>query len=239
MADLVQRIKDGLEAERTILEPVQDSAVAEGTPSAIFLASLSEATKDDDINSATIWTPQDQEELTAKEELTRSSDPTTSTQEIVRLDKITGHVNVAATTAAALLSNSAAITNEAIQNVLAELAAAQLASATAVAARQTPEPLAGVASTDQWEILYKAAKRYSEEVAYPDDPSPRPPMHYVCCVSNRSARTRLHVSYASKTSWKMPPVPVLETKRNALKSLRQKSKNFGTLVQHGARPHHR
>lgn len=229
MADLVQRIKDGLEAERTILEPVQDSAVAEGTPSAIFLASLSEATKDDDINSATIWTPQDQEELTAKEELTRSSDPTTSTQEIVRLDKITGHVNVAATTAAALLSNSAAITNEAIQNVLAELAAAQLASATAVAARQTPEPLAGVASTDQWEILYKAAKRYSEEVAYPDDPFPKT-TDALCVLCQQSLSEDAVARFIRfKNFMEDATSTVLETKRNALKSLRQKLEDLEPL----------
>jgi len=229
MADLVQRIKDDLEAEMTALEPVQDSAVAEGTPSAIFLASLSETTKDDDINSATIWTPQDQEELTAKEELARSSDPTKSTQEIARLDKIKGHVNVAATTAAALLSNSAAITNEAIRNVLAELAAAQLAYATAVAARQTPEPLPGIASTDQWEILYKAAKRYSEELAYPGEPFPKT-TDAVCVLCQQPLSAEAVARFTRfKNFMEDATSTVLTAKRSALSSLREQLEDLVPL----------
>ena len=42
-----------------------------------------------------------------------------------------------------------------------------------MAERQKPEPLPGVASTDQWEILYKAAKQYSEEIAYPGESFPK------------------------------------------------------------------
>ena len=229
MADLVQRVKDDVEAERTTLEPVHDSAVSGGTPSAIFLASLSETTKDDDINSATIWTPQDHEELTGKEELAHSSDPTTSTQETVRLDKIKGHVNVAASTAAALLSTSSAITNETIQSVLAELAAAQLAYATAVAARQTPEPLPGVASTNQWEILYKAAKQYSEELAYPGEPFPKT-ADAVCVLCQQPLSAEAIARFTRfKNFMEDATNTVLMAKRSELSSLRKKLEDLTPL----------
>jgi len=75
-AETVLRIKADLEAEITDLVPVQDSAVAAGTPSAIFLESLSESTKDDLIRAASAWTPQDEADLNSQEELARTSDST-------------------------------------------------------------------------------------------------------------------------------------------------------------------
>ena len=122
-----------------------------------------------------------------------------------------------------------AITNEAIQNVLAELAAAQLAYATAVAARQTPEPLAGVASTDQWEILYKAAKRYSEEVAYPDDTFPKT-TDAVCVLCQQPLSAEAVARFTRfKNFMEDATSTVLEAKRNALKSLRQKLEDLEPL----------
>lgn len=64
------------------------------------------------------------------------------------------------------------LTNELCEKTLAELRAARLAYETALAERKTEEPLPGVASTEQWKILYEAAKRYSEEVAYRDQAFP-------------------------------------------------------------------
>ena len=110
--------------------------------------------------------------MTRQEELARTSDPTKATQEITRLGKTKVRVNDAAKTAAGLVTACTDLTNEAIEKVLAELNAAKLAHAAAVAERQTPEPLQGVASTNQWEILYTAAKKYSEEVAYSGEPFP-------------------------------------------------------------------
>jgi energy-coupling factor transporter ATP-binding protein EcfA2 len=170
LAETMLRVKADLEAEITELVPVQDSAVVASTPSAIFLGSLSETTKDTAIESATTWTPQDQLELTGQEELARTADSTRATQEVARLEKVKGRVNNAASTASGLASACADLTNEAIVEALTELNAAQLAHATAVAEQKTPEPLPGVASTNQWEILYKAAKQYSEEIASPGEP---------------------------------------------------------------------
>ena len=104
------------------LVPIQDSAVVPGTPSALFLESLSETTEDAAIQSATAWTPHDDNWNSAsQEELARTSDSTTATQEIARLDKIKGRVNDAASTASGLVAACAQLTNEAIAKVLAEL----------------------------------------------------------------------------------------------------------------------
>lgn len=221
-ADAVLRVKADIEAEITDLVPVQDSAVMAGTTSMIFLESLSESTKDDAIQAATAWTPQDESELRAQEELARTSDSTKATQEVARLDRIKGRINDAASTASGLVTACADFKNEAIEKALAELNAAQLAHAVAVAERQTPEPLPGVASTNQWEILYRAAKQYSEEIAYPGEPFPKT-TDAVCVLCQqplgneavaRLARFKKFMEDATST--------VLNAKRNALRLLREK-----------------
>ena len=172
-ADIVLRIRADLQAEIGQLVPIQDSGIMPGTSSAVFLESLSATTLDEAIQQATAWTPQDDLQLLAKEDLARTSDSTRATQEIERLDKIKGRVNDAITAISRRVTACAPITNETIANTLAELTAAQQVHALAVAERQTPEPLPGVATTNQWEILYAAAKRYSEEIAYPGEPFPK------------------------------------------------------------------
>lgn len=220
-AEIVQRVKADVETEITELVPIQDSAVLTGTAAAIFLESLSETTKNEDIQAATTWTSQDDTELIGQEELVRTSDSTRATQEIARLEKIKGRINEAANTAAELVTACADLTNEAITKILAELNAATFAHATAVAERQTPEPLQGVGSTNQWEILYSAAKKYSEEVAYPGEPFPKT-ANAVCVLCQqplgdeailRFERFRKFIEDAVST--------LLKEKREALKAIRE------------------
>ena len=229
MAEIVLRVKSDLEAEITQLVPVQDSAVVAGTASATILESLSEATKYEDIKAATTWTPLDEVELTNHEELARISDVTKATQEVARLDKLKKRVNDAASTVSVLVAACGNLTNEAIQKVLAELNAAQLAYASAVAERQTPEPLPGVASTNQWEILYKAAKQYSEEVAYPGDPFPKT-TDAVCVLCQQPLGEAAAARFARfKNFMEDATSTVLIGKRAALKSLRAKVEDLTPL----------
>lgn len=226
-ADIVLRVRGDLQGEITQLMPVQDSAVVAGTSSAVFLESLSASTTDEAIQEATVWSSQEDLQLLAKEDLARESDSTRATQEIERLDKIKGRVNDAITAVSGFVTACAPITNEAIENTLAELNAAQRAHALAVAERQTPEPLAGVATTNQWEILYAAAKQYSEEIAYPGEPFPKT-SDAVCVLCQqplgeqavaRFARFKRFMEDATSTA--------LTGKRDALRSLRE---NLGALV---------
>lgn len=228
-AEVVLKVKADLEAEIADLVPIQDSAVAAGTPSAIFLETLTDTTQDAVIQSATSWTPQDEAALSSQEELARASDSTRATQEVTRLENIKTRVNNATTNASKLVTACAGLTNEAVANVLAELNAAQLAHSTAIAERQTPEPLPGVASTNQWEILYNAAKRYSEEIAYPGEPFPKT-IDALCVLCQQPlgpdavARFQRFKKYMEDATSK-----VLGAKRSALTSLREKVENLTPL----------
>lgn len=229
LADIVLRVKGDVEAEITDLVPIQDSAVVAGTPSGIFLESLSETTKDEAIQAATAWTLQDEVELASQEELARTSDSTKATQEVARLNKIKERINGAASTTSELVAACADLTNEAIEKVLAELKAAQLAHAAAVAERLTPDPLLGVASTNQWEILYKAAKQYSEEVAYPGESFPKT-TDAVCVLCQQPLGEEAAVRFTRfKKFMEDATSTVLAAKRGALKLLREKVEDLAPL----------
>ncbi|MFA5197802.1 MAG: AAA family ATPase [Patescibacteria group bacterium] len=221
LAEIVQRVKADVEKEIAVIAPIQDSAIVVGTASAKFLEFLSETTKEEAIQTATNWTLQDEQQLNAQKELARISDSTKATQEINRLDKIKARINDAASVVTRLITTCVDLTNEIIQKALLEVNAAQLAHAAAVAERQTPETLPGVAST-QWEILYKAAKKYSEEIAYPGQSFPKTD-DAVCVFCQqplgeeaiaRFVRFKKFIEDVTNT--------VLFAKRNALKLLREK-----------------
>jgi len=221
-AEIVLRVKADVEAEITDLKPIQDSAVVAGTASATFLESLSKTIKDDIINAATNWTPQDESQLAAQEELARISDSTKATQEIVRLDKIKGRINAAASTVCNLIAVCTGLTNEVIHKVISEVNAAQLAHASAAAERKIPETLPGVASTSQWEILYKAAKQYSEDIAYPGKSFPKTD-DAVCVLCQQPLGEEAVARFARfKKFMEDATNAVLADKRNALNLLRDK-----------------
>ncbi len=99
-----------------------------------------------------------------------------------------------------------------------------------MAERQTPEPLSGVVSTNQWEILYNAAKRYSEEVAYPGEPFPKT-TDALCVLCQqplgldaiaRFQRFKKYMEDATNT--------VLAAKRAALISLRHQVEALSAIV---------
>jgi hypothetical protein len=172
-AEIVLKIKTDIEAGIKEAARIQDSAVQAGTLSAKFIESLTEDTSDEDIGAATQWADQDEKNLVEKEELARASDSTKANQEIERLNKVFERIEGISKDVQNLAVDCGKLSDDRIKNVISELHAAKLANETATAERSTPEPLPGVATSDQWEILYKAAKQYSEEIAYPDEKFPK------------------------------------------------------------------
>lgn len=229
LAEVVLRAKADIEAETIDPQPIQDSGIVADTPSGIFLSSLSESTTDEAIQAATIWTPQDEVELTNQEDLARASDITKATQEVARLDKIKRRTEATTRMVSGLVATCADLTNETIKKVLEELNAAQQAHAVAVAERQTSDPLPGVASTNQWELLYKAAKQYSEVVAYPGEPFPKTAVA-VCVLCQQPLGKKAVARFARfKKFMEDATSTTLAAARNALKSLGKKLDDLAPL----------
>ena len=229
MVEIVRRVKADVEAEIVDIAPIQDSAVIKDTPAAKFIESLSASTKEEAIQVATTWTSQDEVELSNQEDLVRRSDPTKAMDEITRIKKIKGRVDDACKVTLELAEACRELMDDALNVSLAEVDAAQLAHATAVAERQTPEPLLGVASTNQWEILYKAAKQYSEEVAYPEQLFPYT-SSAVCVLCQQPLGEEAVARFDRfKRFMEDATSSALVAKRDALKSLRERFEKLSPL----------
>ena len=222
LAALILRVKAAIETEIVNLQPLQDSGVAAETPSATFLQSLSEKIADQDINGATTWTADDEAKLAAQEELLRRSNATQAATEIEGLNKIRARIIAASTAAAEILTASTLLTNEVCEQALVELRAARQAYDAALAERKTEEPLLGVASTDQWKILYDAAKRYSEEVAYRDQSFPNIATDALCVLCQQPLKEDAIARFGRfKKFMEDVTAAVLRAKRQALRELRE------------------
>jgi len=173
LASLVLRIKEDIETEIIDQEIIKDSSISANTPSAAFLESLSESTKLEEIDAAACWSDTDESRLLSQEELLRFADTTKATKELSRINGIKERLSQVLLNISKTHAASKDLGNEAISKALAETNAAKLAHDTAMRERSVSDPLAGVASTNHWAILYNAAKQYSEEIAYPGEPFPK------------------------------------------------------------------
>ncbi len=227
LAKLVTKVKIDIESGVVTSPTVQDNAVLEGTPSAAFLRALSASTTDQDIDAATTWTLIDEQLLAEKLELARTSEPKNALEEVKQLEQFGKRVSGAVSNATDLFAACSLLTNNAVDSVINELQSAKEARSVAASMRQSTDPLPGVASTNQWEILYQAAKKYSEEVAYLGDTFPKiPDALCVLCqqplsvaASDRFARFKIYMEDTTST--------VLAAKRAALRSMHSKVESLG------------
>lgn len=168
LAATVSRIKGEIEADISVPPPIQDSAVGQETAAAAFLRSLSDTTDVAAIEAATQWLTTDDMRVVECLDLARTSDASNSAKEIERLLKTKERVEAAIKAVTGVAKECEALSNDVIEQTLSKLTAAALAHSIAMEERQTPEPLTGVGVTNPWLLLYQAAKRYSEEIAYSD-----------------------------------------------------------------------
>lgn len=172
VAKTAVRVRKAIEAKRVKLEPLQDSAILPETNAANCLLGLTHESTTASVDAATAWTPQDEADLATHEELVRTSKSEQLIAETARLKKIRGRLETAKATTSSLAREISELSDVQAQQRLDELAAAQRAYDIAVSERTTSEPLPGSASTSEWELLYNAAKDFSEKVAYPGTPFP-------------------------------------------------------------------
>jgi len=171
-AEIVRKIKSDIESEIRDIVKIKDSAILEGTRAYEFLESISENTTAAELKTGISWSAEDDKELNAKEDLIKSSSTLKSETEITRMTKLKARIQRSSDGVQAISKLLSGITQERITQTYNELDAAQKAYDIAVNERQTPEPLPGVGVTDEWELLYKTAKSYSENIAYPDKDFP-------------------------------------------------------------------
>lgn len=181
---LIQGELDGLRQENDRLRPVLESS----TPSARFVAGLSHETTAEELQRHTTWTAADEAELAHLE--TALGDA----RNLVRLAiarQSLGAVHERLCVLERATSDEASLRLSSLRRALgdAEVLARRLAEQTA-----TDAPLGGVGS-EPWRALLRAARRFSEELAYPGEPFPKTDQDSRCVLCQQdldeAARQRL------------------------------------------------
>lgn len=182
---LVQGELDGLRRENDQLRPVLESS----TPSARFVAGLSHETTEEQLQRQATWTSADETELAHLE--TTLGDA----RNLVRLASARerlGDVHERIDLLERATNDEASQRLSSLRRALtdAEALARRLAEQTA-----TDAPLGGVGS-QPWRALLRAARRFSEELAYPGESFPRTVQDSRCVLCQQAldeaARQRLN-----------------------------------------------
>ena len=171
LVGLVKYVKVRLQGEKpTPIEPTGIDVVA-GTDAEAFLKNLNRNTKPADIDSATKWTKSHETKLTEFTARIAQSDTAKLIKEAQRLEstaKRTGEL--ADAIAIAIIGLSKDVVSK-INSQLGEIKAAEKAVEIAAQASLQDEPLPS-GTSNEWRLLYEAAKEYSSKVAYQDSGFP-------------------------------------------------------------------
>ena len=171
LVGLVKYVKVRLQGEKpTPIEPTGIDVVA-GTDAEAFLKKLNRNTKPADIDSATKWTKSHDTKLTEFTARIAQSDTAKLIKEAQRLEstaKRTGEL--ADAIAIAIIGLSKDVVSK-INSQLGEIKAAEKAVKIAAQASLQYEPLPS-GTSNEWRLLYEAAKEYSSKVAYQDSGFP-------------------------------------------------------------------
>jgi energy-coupling factor transporter ATP-binding protein EcfA2 len=165
LVELAKEFRARLQTERPTPAEPQAPTVIQGTSSHEFLRQLSRHTTAEAIDGATAWLPLDEEALAHTEARIAQSTSRESSVKARRLRltaRRTGELSSELEAAYALLgASNIVILNGQISAYLAAGRAATLAAHSAL----THEPLPAGAS-NEWRLLYEAARNYSLRVAY-------------------------------------------------------------------------
>ena len=191
---LVKDVKVRLQAEKpTPMEPT-GTDVSAGTDAEAFLENLNRNTKPADIDSATKWTQSHETKLTELTVRIAQSDSDKLIKEVRRLESTANRTGeLAGAIATAIIGLSKDVVSQ-INSQFGEIKAAENAVKIAAQASLQDEPLPSGIS-NEWRLLYEAAKEYSSKVAYQDSGFPALGSGKLCVLCQQElveeARNRL------------------------------------------------
>lgn len=194
LVGLVKYVRTRLQTERpSPIDPTSADIVA-GSDSHVFVKNLNRNTKPADIDSAVKWTKKDEEELTQLIARIAQSGTANLLKKAQRLEstaKRSSELSDALSTAINGVSNTA-ISQINVQ--LKSIEAAEKAVEIAAKASLQDEPLPA-GTSNEWKLLYEAAREYSNIVAYPNSEFPTVGPDDLCVLCqqklNDDARARL------------------------------------------------
>ncbi|GEM_PF-321784 len=219
LAEVVLKVRSLVLNEISVPDQIQDYEIVAGTKAAEFLNDLSETTTPVQIATACTWSDVEEEILTSKTELASKSSPEKAIEEASKLERVAQRIFNAASGSESLSASCRKLSNHGIKNILVELKAAKEAHRIAVSEREIRDSLNGVASTNEWELLYKAAKAYSENIAYPGEDFPNTSIGALCVLCQQPLSDQAIDRFQRfKRFMEDSTSTILESKRNAITS---------------------
>ena len=194
LVTLIKNIRSRLQSDKPSMAAPASADIVAGTDSDTFLLNLNRNTKTEDIDSATEWTAKDEKDLTELTATIAQSGTDALIKKAARLEATAKRATELSTSVATVISG---ISSTAITEINAQLSSIRSArKAAEIAAKDSlqDEPLSA-GTTNEWKLLYEAARDYSVKVAYTDSAFPATDQGDLCVLCQQplddDARARL------------------------------------------------
>ena len=171
LAEVLLKVRQSLQEKCPDVTPLEYSDIKEGTKAAEFLSHLSNATKKDEIEQATSWTESDEKILKKLNQIIANAEAENPLKHAQKIRNLKGRVSIFKGSLERLHTSISKHKEEQIKELISNFSTAKKAFEEASSEDFSKEPLVGIGS-NEWEILYKAAKEYSIKYAYPNEEFP-------------------------------------------------------------------
>ncbi len=195
LADILLKVRQSLKEKCPDIVPLEYPDIKEGTKAAEFLSNLSNATKEHEIEQATSWTESDEKTLKKLNQNIANAEAEDPIKHAQKIRNLKGRISIF-NGKLELLHTSISEHKEAqIKEQISNFNAAKKAFEEVSSEDFSREPLVGIGS-NEWEILYNAAKEYSIKYAYPNEEFPYIGKNSLCvlCLQPLSEEAQVRFS---------------------------------------------
>ena len=194
LVSLIKNIRARLQSDKPSPQEPTSADIVAGTDSDTFLRNLGRKTKTEDIDSAITWAEKDEQALTEITARIAQSGSDALLKEAARFGATAKRATDLSTMIEAAISGIGGDTVTKLNEQLVAIESARKAAEIAAKDSLQGEPLPA-GTTNEWKLLYEAAREYSTNVAYAESQFPATEVGDLCVLCQQpldeSARARL------------------------------------------------
>jgi len=195
LVDTLLKVRQGLKEKCPDVVPLEYPDIKEETKAAEFLSNLSNVTKDHEIEQATSWTESDEKTLKKLNQNIANAEAEDPIKQAQKIRNLKGRISIFKGKLEELHTGISEEKETQIKGQINNFNATKKAFEEASSEDFSKESLAGVGS-NEWQILYKAAKEYSTKYAYPSKEFPYIGKNSLCvlCLQPLSEEAQVRFS---------------------------------------------
>jgi energy-coupling factor transporter ATP-binding protein EcfA2 len=195
LAEVLLKVRQSLQEKCPDITPLEYPDIKEGTKAAEFLSNLSSATKEHEIEQATSWTESDEKALKKLNQAIATAEAENPLKYAQKIRNLKGRVSIFKGKLEGLHTSISKHKEDQIKEQISNFNAAKKAFEEVSSEDFSKEPLVGIGS-NEWQILYKAAKEYSIKYPYPNEEFPYIGKNSLCvlCLQPLSEEAQVRFS---------------------------------------------